>query len=159
MTDTLYTLGFITLIVLLSMNLGVFALYAHTIMPGLKKVTDATFVRAFQAIDRAIINPLFMLQFFMPLALYAGLLLYISNSHVLASINNLIIGLVCYFGAVLVTIAVNVPLNDSIKSVPDSANNAALADAHRAFNESKWRAANTARSVLTLLAIIVTLLA
>jgi uncharacterized membrane protein len=39
---------------------GVFALYAHTIMPGLKKTDDRTFVAAFQSLDRAIINPWFM---------------------------------------------------------------------------------------------------
>lgn len=39
---------------------GVFGLYGHTIMPGLKKTDDRTFVGAFQSIDRAIINPWFM---------------------------------------------------------------------------------------------------
>lgn len=39
---------------------GVFGLYAHTIMPGLGKTDDRTFVRAFQAIDRAIINVWFL---------------------------------------------------------------------------------------------------
>jgi uncharacterized membrane protein len=36
---------------------GTFALYAHTVMPGLKKSDDHTFVAAFQSLDRAIINP------------------------------------------------------------------------------------------------------
>ena len=36
---------------------GAFALYAHTIMPGLRKTDDRTFVAAFGQIDRAIINP------------------------------------------------------------------------------------------------------
>jgi hypothetical protein len=46
----------------LSMGLvaGVFALYAHTIMPGLGRTDDRTFVGAFQSIDRAIINPWFI---------------------------------------------------------------------------------------------------
>jgi uncharacterized membrane protein len=39
---------------------GVFGLYAHTIMPGLGRTDDRTFVGAFQAIDRAIINPWFL---------------------------------------------------------------------------------------------------
>src|SRR6266511_4264740 len=42
---------------------GVFALYAHTIMPGLGRTDDRTFVGAFQSIDRAIINPLFLATF------------------------------------------------------------------------------------------------
>jgi hypothetical protein len=43
---------------------GVFHLYAYAIMPGLGKTDDRTFVGAFQSIDRAIINPLFMATFF-----------------------------------------------------------------------------------------------
>ena len=39
---------------------GTFALYAHTVMPGLRRTDDRTFVSAFQALDRAIINPWFM---------------------------------------------------------------------------------------------------
>lgn len=38
---------------------GVFAIYSNAIMPGLRKTDDRTFVGAFQAIDTAIINPLF----------------------------------------------------------------------------------------------------
>jgi uncharacterized membrane protein len=36
---------------------GVFGLYQHTVMPGLGRTDDRTFVGAFQAMDRAIINP------------------------------------------------------------------------------------------------------
>jgi uncharacterized membrane protein len=43
---------------------GVFGLYAHTIMPGLRHTDDRTFVGAFQSTDRAIINPWFMATFF-----------------------------------------------------------------------------------------------
>jgi uncharacterized membrane protein len=42
---------------------GVFGLYAHAIMPGLGRTDDRTFVGAFQSIDRAIINPLFIPTF------------------------------------------------------------------------------------------------
>src|SRR2546423_2822601 len=50
--------------VLTGLSAGVMALYAHTIMPGLKKTDDHTFVAAFTSIDRAITGPLFMLTFF-----------------------------------------------------------------------------------------------
>ncbi len=42
---------------------GVFGIFSHTIMRGLSTTDDRTFVGAFQSIDRAIINPLFMLSF------------------------------------------------------------------------------------------------
>ncbi|MGD2042564.1 MAG: hypothetical protein PVJ28_02875 [Acidimicrobiia bacterium] len=43
---------------------GIFFLYSNTIMPGLGKTDDRTFVGAFQAIDTRIINPVFMPTFF-----------------------------------------------------------------------------------------------
>jgi hypothetical protein len=42
---------------------GVFGLYTHTIMPGLRRTDDRTFVGAFQSMDKAIINPWFMAAF------------------------------------------------------------------------------------------------
>jgi uncharacterized membrane protein len=48
---------------------GVFGLYSHTIMPGLRRTDDRTFVGAFQSIDRTILNPWFMASFFGALAL------------------------------------------------------------------------------------------
>src|SRR4029450_4781489 len=51
---------------------GVFGLYAHTIMRGLTSTDDRAFVGAFQSIDRAILNPLFMLSFLGALVLDAG---------------------------------------------------------------------------------------
>ena len=48
----------------MGMVAGTFALYAHTIMPGLRQTDDRTFVAAFQQIDRAIINPWFMITAF-----------------------------------------------------------------------------------------------
>ena len=53
---------------------GVFGLYANTIMRGLGRTDDRTFVGAFQSIDRAIINPLFLATFFAALILTGNLL-------------------------------------------------------------------------------------
>ena len=49
---------------------GVFGLYAHTIMPGLRTTDDRTFVGAFQSIDTAIINPWFIGAMFLGAALF-----------------------------------------------------------------------------------------
>lgn len=40
---------------------GVFAIYANALMPGLRRTDDRTFVGAFQSIDKAIINPVFLM--------------------------------------------------------------------------------------------------
>src|SRR6188472_1180174 len=86
---------------------GTFTLYAHTIMPGLKSTDDRTFVAAFQSLDRAIINPWFMV----------GAFLGALGFTVLAALTNLghdplpwvIAALVLYLIAFVITMAVNVP--------------------------------------------------
>jgi uncharacterized membrane protein len=121
---------------------GVFALYQHTIMPGLARTDDRTFVGAFQAIDRAIINPWFMAGGFM------GAVAFI----LLAGITHLgrpalpwiAAALVLYLITFAITIAINVPLNDAIKAAgsPDQIDVAAV---RAAFNEARWTSWNLVR--------------
>ena len=44
---------------------GIYGIYSNAFMPGLAKTDDKTFVGAFQAVDRAILNPLFLLLGFL----------------------------------------------------------------------------------------------
>jgi uncharacterized membrane protein len=97
----------------------VFALYAHTIMPGLHKTDDRTFVGAFQSIDRAIVNPWFMSTAFLD-ALVLTSAAAISNRGTPA-LPWIVAALALYLSAVLITMAVNVPLNDAVKAAGDPA--------------------------------------
>ena len=95
---------------------GVFDLYAHTIMPGLRRTDDRTFVAAFQSIDTVIINPGFPASFIGALlltGLAAALHLGADNRSVLPWIAS---AFVLYLAAVVITLAVNVPRNDAIKA-------------------------------------------
>lgn len=150
MNEGHYKVLLLTGLVLLATVLGILALYAHTIMPGLKKVDDPTFVKSFQSIDRQIINPIFMLQFFAPLFLLAGAAYY-GFKHDLVEAKYIYIALACYLAAVIITMAVNVPLNDGIKKVTGTSPDA-LASAREQFNESKWVLFNHIRTALTLVA-------
>ena len=94
---------------------GVFAFYAHTIMPGLRTTDDRTFVGAFQAIDRSIINPWFMTTAFVG-ALVFTIAAAIGNRGTPAMPWIIAVYLIA---AVVITIAVNVPLNDAIKAAGD----------------------------------------
>jgi uncharacterized membrane protein len=131
---------------------GVFGLYAHTIMRGLGKTDDRTFVGAFQAIDRAIINPLFMLTFFGALVL-SGLAAFLylrdDGSPVLPWVA---VAFFLYLVVVVITIAVNVPLNDDIKAAGDPDRIADLAAVRDAFHETRWVAWNVVRTVLNTVA-------
>ena len=70
--NVLRTLSLLGATLTMGLVTGAFALYAHAIMPGLKTTDDRTFVAAFQAVDRAIINPWFMLAGFLGALVLTG---------------------------------------------------------------------------------------
>jgi uncharacterized membrane protein len=124
---------------------GVFGLYANTIMRGLGRTDDRTFVGAFQSIDRAIINPLFLSTFFAALILtgVAGVL-HIGDD----GLVWIVVAFVLYLVGLVITFAVNVPLNDAIKAAgePDAIDD--LARVRRRFDEGRWKRWNLLRAVL-----------
>jgi uncharacterized membrane protein len=129
------------------MMAGVFGLYAHTIMPGLHKTDDRTFVGAFQAIDRAIINPLFMLWFFGPLAFAGAAAALVGGEQ---SVLPWVAGaLVIYLAVVVITMAVHLPLNDAIKAAGEPDRISDLAAVRERFDEARWIAWNVVRAVLS----------
>ena len=128
---------------------GVFTLYWHTIMPGLRRTDDRTFVGAFQAIDRAIINPWFMACFFGALVLtgIAGILLLgRADAHRLPWI---IAAFVLYAIVVVLTMVVNVPLNDALKAAGDPDRISDLARVRQNFQEARWVASNRIRAIVS----------
>ncbi len=134
------------------LSAGVFLLYAHTVMPGLRRTDDRTFVAAFQAIDRAIINPVFLLGAFFgaPVLLGAAALLSLDEPW-RDALPWLLAALALHLAVVVITAAVHVPLNDRIKAAgrPDAIDvGAARAD----FREQRWSRANHVRVVLDLAA-------
>jgi uncharacterized membrane protein len=125
---------------------GVFGLYAHTIMRGLGKTDDRTFVGAFQAIDRAIINPLFMLSFLGALVLSGvAAALYLRDDDG-GALPWVVAALVLYALVVVITFAVHLPLNDDIKAAGDPAH-IDVAAVRDAFHETRWVAWNVVRVV------------
>jgi uncharacterized membrane protein len=131
---------------------GVFGLYSHTVMRGLAGTDDRTFVGAFQALDRAIINPWFMLSF-------VGALLFTAAAAVLhlprdarGPLPWIVVALVLYLVAFGITMAVNVPLNDALKAAGDPDTIADLAAARRNFGEARWAAWNLVRTITTTVA-------
>ena len=158
MTEFYYELLLLAGLAVIASVAGVLALYSSTIMPGLKKLDDATFVSAFKAIDRQIVKSVFMVQFFAPLFILGGAAVY-AFSQQLDSWLLVVSALACYFGAVAVTVGVNVPLNDGIKSVPDGISAQDSAKARAQFNEQKWTAFNHVRTLLSIVAIVLLVIA
>lgn len=128
---------------------GVFGLYAHTVMPGLRKTDDRTFVSAFQAIDRAIINPVFMSTFVGALVCPGVATLFFMPSGQRSVLPWCFGAFVLYLWVFVSTVAVNVPLNDAIKAAGDADHIADLRSVRVRFNEAKWNRWNLVRAVLT----------
>jgi uncharacterized membrane protein len=112
-------------------------------MPGLAKTDDRTFVGAFQAMDRAILNPLF-LSAFLGAFIFTGLATALSLG---AGSSRwwLIVALVLYLIVMVITFRVNVPMNNAIKAATDPD----LSAVRERFNEALWLKWNHVRSWLS----------
>lgn len=125
---------------------GAFLLYAHTVMPALHSADDSAFVDMFGRLDRAIVNPLFMVTGF----LGAPVLTVLAAVFADGGTRWWIVGaLVLHALMIAVTSAVNVPLNDALKAAPHDADPSAV---RAAFGERRWRRWNLLRVVLSIAA-------
>ena len=113
---------------------GLFGIYANAFMPGLAKTDDKTFVGAFQAVDRAIINPVFL-----GIGFLGALLLHRAGRRCCSlkekALPWIAVAFVLYLITMIITVAVNVPLNDALKAAGDP-NTIDVTAVRAAFDES-----------------------
>jgi uncharacterized membrane protein len=128
---------------------GVFGLYAHTILPGLGKTDDRTFVGAFQEIDKAVINPLFIPTFIGALVLTGVAAALQLGQDGRSALPWIVAAFVLYLAAFVITIRVHLPLNDGIKAAGSPDQLADLSTVRAEFNETKWVRWNIARALLS----------
>ena len=148
--DALRAVSLMAATVSMGLVAGVFGLYAHTIMPGLGKTDDRTFVGAFQSIDRAIINPWFIGGGFFGALVFAILAAIVQIGR--DGLPWIAAALVLYLVAFAITIAINVPLNNGIKAAGDPDRIADLAAVRARFNEARWASWNLVRVVASTIA-------
>lgn len=124
---------------------GVYQLYAFAIMPGLSKTDDRTYVDAFQQIDTAIAGP-FLLVFFLGALMFTALAAALHLGVRMRSVKPWIVGaLALQLVVVVITVAVNVPLNDEIKAAGNPVEITDLAAVRERFNETSWVGWNLVR--------------
>jgi uncharacterized membrane protein len=126
---------------------GVFQVYAYAFMPGLGRTDDRTFVGAFQEVDKSIVNPLFLLTFLGAFVFTAGALVLSFGPDGRSALPWLIAATLLYLLVLVVTFAVNVPLNDALKAAgaPDTISD--LAAVRERFDEAKWVRWNVVRAI------------
>lgn len=124
---------------------GLFYAWACSVMPGLARTTDRTFVEAMHHMNQAIINPVFFATFLGagPVAVAAYFLERNTGSP--GAATWILVGAGLWAVMFVVTMALNVPLNDELSNSFE-AGRTDFAAIREKF-ESPWVAWNIVRAV------------
>ena len=138
-------------ILLCSLVTGFIFTYAIVVMPGLSKLKDKEFIRAFQVTDEIIQNnqPIFMLiwvgSIISVLSLIISSVIIIGVSE---SLLTIIIGTIYLFGVQGVTIGIHLPLNNQIQKVNTEELDDQKLHEERLNFERKWNFFNNIRTII-----------
>ena len=146
----LFTIALILTTLLCSLVTGFLFGFALIAMPGIGKLKDGEFIRAFQEMDGIIQNnhPLFIIVWLgSVLAFIAALILGLQSLEGLERILLIASSAVYFFGLQLPTITMNVPLNNLLQTYAiESMTEEELKQARVAF-EKPWNQWNVIRTV------------
>jgi uncharacterized membrane protein len=135
---------------------GVYFAFSVSVTLGLAAQPDASYVATMQAINERIENPLFFASFF-GAALFPLAALVVHYSRRPRSGRFWLVALACVLyigGSFLLTVFVNVPMNEELARVAPEASAGELARA-RAVYEGPWNFWNVVRTVFSFLSFLV----
>jgi uncharacterized membrane protein len=147
-----YTLLYGSTILLTGLLAGLFYGYSCSVNKGLGNLPDEHYLRAFQSINRAILNPAFFLSF-------AGSLALLGISVLVSHLLGHKVTFYCALGALViyllgvagVTMAGNVPLNEELERMDLSSVSAEAISAMRSKFEYSWNKYHAIRTVASVL--------
>lgn len=123
--------------------------WGNAVTPGIGRLNDLGYLHAFQQMNRAILNPIFIIVFMGPL------LTHVANIFLFKSANTTLFWLILaaaviyLVGLVLMTVIGNVPLNEMIDKVDLlSASPEELSELRNKF-EVKWNRFHRIRTITT----------
>ena len=144
-----------------SLVTGFIFTYAVVVMPGLSKLNDKEFIRAFQVTDGIIQNnqPLFMLT-------WVGSIIAILSSIIIAIVFVgisetwliVLVGVVYLLGVQGITISIHIPLNNHLQQVNIDELNAERLSEERIKFENKWNNFNIIRTIIAFSVSVILLL-
>ena len=155
--EVIFQITLILATFLSSLVAGLLFVFAIVVMPGIRRLNDREFIRAFQVMDGVIQNnqPLFMV-------VWVGSIVAVVSSAVfgigqLEGFGRLLIivaALAYILGVQLPTITINIPLNNRLQTLKvDAMSETALKAARQAF-EPRWNRWNSIRAAIASLASI-----
>ena len=126
--------------------------FAVVVMPGIKKLKDSEFIRAFQVMDRVIQDnqPLFIIVWVgSAFTLLISAVLGIWQLEGIDRILLLVTTIIYIVGVQLPTIGINIPLNNKIQLIDTNSSTEAAHQKARNEFEQRWNFWNSIRTVLS----------
>ncbi len=129
---------------------GLFFGWSVSVIPGLRRVDDRSYVQTMQSINVAIVNPVFVIPFFVtPMFLAAAA---IAEYRVGNTRRAWVLGVAAatyLFGVLGVTVGGNIPLNDQLDAFDLPSSQSESLRTARADYEQPWNRWHTVRTVLS----------
>ena len=127
--------------------------YAVIVMPGLAKLTDREFIRAFQVTDELIQNnqPIFMIVWVgSVISVISTLIVSLMGPYSVETVLVIIAGFVYLLGVQGLTVLVHLPLNRRIQTVNAEEWDASALREERLLFETRWIRFNWIRTLIGL---------
>ncbi len=146
---------------LCSLVTGFILTYAIVVMPGLSKLDDKEFIKAFQVTDGIIQNnqPIFILIWVGSIiSVVSTIIISIFTLGILEGWKIIFVSLVYLIGVQAITIIIHLPLNRRIQKIDINSTNLQSLNEERKNFETKWNYFNNIRTVIAFLVTLLFLL-
>ncbi|MDF0716400.1 DUF1772 domain-containing protein [Muricauda sp. 334s03] len=148
----------ISTVLLTGLTAGLCFTWTNAVTPGIGRLDDLRYLQSFQEMNRAIINPLFLVVFFGPLFGHAGNVYLNGNQPNTIFWMFFAAGILYIVGVVIVTILGNVPLNELLESTDLQTSSPEKLGALRNNFENKWNRLHLIRTIASTLSFILLIL-
>ena len=148
-------------ILLSALVTGFILIYALVIMPGLSKLDDKEFIKAFQVTDGIIQNnqPIFILIWLGSIISVLGTIITsILSLGIVEAWLIIFAGVIYLLGVQVITISIHLPLNKHIQKIDINLTNSQTLSEVRKNFETKWNYFNNIRTGIALFVILIFLL-
>jgi len=148
-----------TTILLSGLVAGLLYAYSCSVNPGLKTLSDSEYVKAMQAINLAIQNPIFFISFMGLLLLFPVTSFQLYGSQTFSFVLFIGAMIIYFVGVFGITIFCNVPLNEQLAKFPIlHATQHEISSMRQTF-EKPWNTYHTVRTFAAILSFGLTILA
>ena len=148
-------------ILLCALAAGFILTYAIIVMPGLSKLDDKEFIKAFQVTDGIIQNnqPIFILIWLGSIISVLGTIITsILSLGIVEAWLIIFAGVIYLLGVQVITISIHLPLNKHIQKIDINLTNSQTLSEVRKNFETKWNYFNNIRTGIALFVILIFLL-